>query len=405
MNLKQLFTRRNNNSQIEALLAKSNLSRDEVKKTMLSLALRTDYLTKKDVAAWRMAWQRAIDIEHPRRAALYNIYTDSQIDLHLSGAVEQRKNMVLKKSFRLIGKDGKEDRKTTELFETEWFKDFMGLALDSRYWGHSLIELGDKIGNKFASATLVPRKHVMPEYGVILKDVNDEPSQGINYRDGDISMWCIEAGKPKDLGLLLKCAPETISKRHMLSFWDGFGEIFGAPVRVAKTASQDVAEQKRVEKMLSDMGAMSWGLFPEGTEVEFLETSRGDAFNVYDKRINRANSEISKGILNQTMTIDSGSSLSQSEVHLEVFQNVIEQDADFLRDIINDKLIPLMITHGFPVQNFRFDWDDAIDYTPEQMQNIEQMLINAGYEIKPEYFIDKYNIPIIGKKQSEDFFA
>jgi len=33
------------------------------------------------------------------------------------------------------------------------------------------------------------------------------------------------------------------------------------------------------------------------------------------------------------------------------------------------------------------------------------MLINAGYEIKPEYFIDKYNIPIIGKKQSEDFFA
>ena len=64
---------------------------------------------------------------------------------------------------------------------------------------------------------------------------------------------------------------------------------------------------------------LSWGLFPEGTEIEIKETTRGDAFNVYDKRIDRANSEISKGVLNQTMTIDSGSSLSQSEVHLEVF--------------------------------------------------------------------------------------
>lgn len=401
MDIKKIFTRK----QSDAFLSKNVISRDTVKQTMLSLAMRTDYLTKKDISSWRRAWQRAIDICHPNRCELYDIYTDTMIDLHLSGAVEQRKNMVLKKAFRLVGKDGKEDRNISELFEKEWFKDFMNLVLDSRYWGHSLIELGDKIGDKFASATLVPRKHVVPEYGVIIKDVNDNPSQGIKYRDTDLAMWCIEAGNLYDLGLLLKCAPQAISKRHMLSFWDGFGEIFGAPVRIAKTTSRDQAQQDKIEDMLVKMGAMSWGVFPEGTEVEFLETTRGDAFNVYDKRINRANSEMSKGILNQTMTIDSGSSLSQSQVHLEIFENVVEKDADFLRDVINDKLIPLMIKHGFAVENYRFDWDDAVDYTPQEMQNIEQMLINAGFEIKPEYFIDKYNIPIIGKKQQEDFFA
>ena len=100
--------------------------------------------------------------------------------------------------------------------------------------------------------------------------------------------------------------------------------------------------------MLSSMGAAAWGLFPEGTEIDIKETTRGDAFNVYDKRVDRANSEISKGLLNQTMTIDNGSSLSQSEVHLEVFENVIDSDADLVKDIVNDQLIPRMIKHGFP---------------------------------------------------------
>ena len=74
------------------------------------------------------------------------------------------------------------------------------------------------------------------------------------------------------------------------------------------------------------MGSAFWGLFPDGTEIDIKESSRGDAYNVYDKRVDRCNSEISKGILNQTMTIDAGSSLSQSETHLDVFENVIEAD-------------------------------------------------------------------------------
>ena len=74
------------------------------------------------------------------------------------------------------------------------------------------------------------------------------------------------------------------------------------PVRIGKTIVGIPGEHSKIERMLNEMGAAAWGLFPEGTEIEIKETSRGDAFNVYDQRINRANSEISKGILNQTMT-------------------------------------------------------------------------------------------------------
>ena len=176
------------------------------------------------------------------------------------------------------------------------------------------------------------------------------------------------------------------------------------PIRIAKTTARDPKDRTQIESMLSSMGAAAWGLFPDGTDIDIKETTRGDAFNVYDKRIERANSELSKGILNQTMTIDNGSSLSQSEVHLEVFENVVEKDADLVRDIVNGQLLPRMVKHGFPVKGLRFEWDNSIDYTPEQQLEYEKMILDR-FEVNPQYLIDKYGVPITGKKEIPDTSA
>ncbi len=386
----------------EMILAMDNVKKERVKSMMIELATQAQSLTKKDISTWRGAWQMAIHPETPKRAILYDVYRDVDIDLHLTGAISQRKGMVKKKSFKIVDKNGKEKPELTELLETEWFKEYCDYVLDSLYWGHSLIQFGDILTvagiKKFDKVELVPRKHVVQEFGVITREVGDDWKKGISYRDGKIAQWVLEAGRPKDLGLLLKCAPPALSKKNMLAFWDAFGEMFGMPIRIGKTTSRDQTEITKVEKMLNEMGSAAWGLFPEGTEIEIKETTRGDAFEVYDRRIIRANSEMSKGILNQTMTIDDGSSKSQSETHLEVFQNVVDGDADFLKDNVNDKLFPFLTMHGFPLDGFKFKWDESIDYTPEQQISIEQMLLNNGYEVEPKYFVDKYNIPISGKK-------
>jgi hypothetical protein len=388
----------------EMRLAMNTGRRERIKAMTIELAKTAMQLTKKDVAAWRQAWQTAINPENPQRRRLYEVYTDVGIDLHLSGCIEQREGYVLAKSFKITGKDGKEKPELSETFKAEWFRDFIKMALESRFWGHSLIQFGDVVSvmgkKRFENVELVPRMHVIPEFHVITREAGDEPKKGIDYRTGKIADWCIEAGKPKDLGLLLKCSPTAISKKNMLAFWDGFGELFGMPIRIGKTVSRDAAEIAKVEKMLSGMGAAAWGLFPEGTEIEIKETARGDAFNVYDRRVERCNSEISKGILNQTMTIDNGSSLSQSEVHLEILENVVKSDAAMIADLVNNQLIPFMTRHGFDLDGCRFDWDETPDYSPEQMTTIEQMLIAAGYEIEPNYFVEKYGIPITGKRDA-----
>ena len=396
----------------EMRLAMRNVRPADAKQNRLLVELQrqTEYLSKKDVGLWRAAWQQAINVQNPNRCALYDIYTDVAIDLHLTGCISQRKGFVLKSRYKLTDSAGKRDDRATEILNSEWFSDFVNLVLDSRFYGHSLIQLGERISTplgtpRFDNVLLVPRKHVIPEYGVIVRNYHDTPQSGVSYRTGDIAMQCVEAGKPDDLGLLLKCAPSALSKKNMLAFWDGFGEIFGMPIRIAKTTSNDEKYRSQIERMLARMGAAFYGVFQDGTEIEIKESSRGDAFNVYDKRIDKANAEISKGILNQTMTIDSGSSLSQSEVHLEVFKNIIEADRRFVADIVNDRLLPLMVRHGFKVDKLRFEWDDAEEYTPEDIRSVEQMLVTGGYDIDPKYFVDKYGIPVTGRRQDAPTLA
>ncbi len=378
-------------------LAKED-DRKRVKHVVMALQRTTDALTRKDIADWRKAWQLAINIDEPNRQRLYDIYRDTDADGHLSGCVRQREGFVMAKSFKLVAADGNESDEALHYFDQSWFKQLCRLALDSVYWGHSLIELGDIVQDGdgcacYSGVRLIPRKHVIPEYGRVVKQVGDDWKTGIDFHHPPFSSWLIEAGRPDDLGLFLKAAQHTIPKKNMLAFWDTFGEIFGMPMRIAKTASRDGKEIDRLNRMLIEAGASQTAVMPLDTELEFIESTRGDAYNVYNQRIDRANSELSKLIIGQTMTIEDGSSLSQSQTHLQVFQNLVEEDADMLRDVVNNQLLPRMVAHGFPLQGFRFDWDYSTDYTPEQQVAYETMVADR-YDVDPSYFAEKYSMPV-----------
>ena len=107
------------------------------------------------------------------------------------------------------------------------------------------------------------------------------------------------------------------------------------------------------------------------------------------------------------MTIDSGASLSQSEVHLEIFNRTTEADATMCAHIINGRLLPLMVLHGFPVKGLRFQWNNAASYTPAEQREIERLILEY-YEIPAEYFTDKYGVtidrPREAKTQPDRFF-
>lgn len=399
--IRDYFSRPTRSELVE--LARRVSSKQGVKLTA-QLQQQTDSLTKKDIADWRAANQIAIDYENPNRCRLYDIYADCILDAHLSGCIAQRKGKVLQKDFRLVNADGKENTVATEMLQASWFLDFLDLCLESIYWGPTLIQLGDVVRDdgpmRFDCVELVPRKHVVPEYGRLVRNPGDDWRGGIPYREGDIANWCVEVGRPRDLGLLLKCAPSCISKKNMLAYWDVFGEIFGMPMRIARVNGLDDAERARTEAALRDMGAAQYIVTTDGTEIEIKESSRGDAYNVYDKRVDRCNSELSKVVLNQTMTIDSGSSLSQSEVHLEIFERTTESDATMCAHIINGRLLPLMELHGFPVKGCRFQWNNAAAFSPaENRENLR--LVLEYFNVPGEHITETLGIPVESPREAK----
>lgn len=375
------------------------------KSLIVDLVQLTKLLTKKDIAKWRQAWQMALTVENPKRSFLYDVYDDNMMDNHLLGAIRNRKLKVIGKPFKLIDKKtGAENPELTELLRKRWFKKLLALSLDSIYWGHSLIQLGDVVadenGLRFSDVKLVPRRHVSPEYGMLLKNISDEAKKGIEYRKM-FADWIVEVYEDDtDLGLLNAVSHQCISKRNALAFWDAFSEIFGMPVRIGKTLSRDQKDIDKVASMLEQMGSAAYGVFPEGTEIQIVESSKGDAFNVYDKRIDRANSEMSKAIMGQTMTMDNGSSKSQAEVHQDVSDEIAKADAEFLADMVNDKVLPLLNKHGFGMDGVRFDWDDTYELTPIEMLEVEKLILQY-YDVDPAYFIEKHNIPITGTKSQD----
>lgn len=386
---------KNNRRQVESIIAK--------------LQRTTEALTKGDIQKWRRAWQLAISVESPNRQALYDIYRDTEIDAHLSGCIDQRKGFVMERSFKLEDKNGAPAEELNHFFEQEWFVEFCRLVLTTPYWGHSLIELGD-LGTDgdgclaYNSVTLVDRKYVIPEHHRVITDLGQDWTTGIDYHEPEWMGNLIEVGRPDDLGLFLKASLHCIPKKNVLAAWDVFSEIFGMPLRVATTGARDKKDVDRISDMMARMGLAGYAVLPTGTEIQIVESAKSDAFNVYDKRVDRANSEISKLIIGQTMTIEDGSSLSQSQTHLKVFENLVESDAKLLANTINNQLIPRMISHGFPLQGYRFAWDDSPSYTPEQQMEYEKM-ISDRYEVDGKYFADKYNMPVGNRIQQPSPFG
>ncbi len=380
----------------ENLVRQEGQSIEEAQSLVMKIIERAETLTRQDVKKWRLAWQQALFITNPKRLQLHDIYRDILIDNHLHGAIQNRQLQLLKQQFKIIDRDtGEPNDDAHELLRVAWFRKFIGLSQESKFFGHSLIQFGNLFNGQFKDVELINRRHVIPEKHLFVRNPTD--TGGFDYLERPWCLWTIPVGGKDDLGLLLKVAPQAIAKKNMTAFWDSFGEIFGIPIRIAKTMTKDTKERDAAEQMLKKMGSKAFAVLPPGTELSLVESKQTDSYKVFDMRIQRANSEMSKAILGQTMTMDDGSSRAQAEVHEHVAEDVIQADMEWMRDLINDTLFPFLITHGYQLEGLRFEWDQTKEIPLDQQLEIDQFLLN-NFTIEQSYFEEKYNVPLIAPR-------
>ena len=350
-------------------------------------------LYRKEVNDWLSARAHRRHPFNPICYPLQQLYKDSMLDNHLQGAIENRLLKTLNKDFFIRDTEGNIDPERSAQIQTRWFRTIVRRALESKFYGYSLMFVSDLT---LPSRELVdmPRENVIPEKGVVVKNSFDPNSERINFRDFPKYFIYMQLGGDA-VGVLERIAPLTIYKRHSWASWDQFEQIFGLPIRIARTMINTPKHRDDLQMWLETMGTASYAIFDKQVDIELKENQRTDAYKVFYEKVRALNHEISKGINGQTMTMDDGSSQSQATVHLDIQNEIVAADIQDVQDWVSDELFPILRVHGFDIpEGYYLSVVEREEMNPSEKIKIDSVLLLNGYNIKPEYIEEFYGTPL-----------
>lgn len=366
-----------------------NIEQPTEKRVQVDYFRLFESLFRKEIDDWHEARQARHSPYMPTTYGMQQIYKDAMLDNHLQGAIETRILKVLNKDFIVMSPQGEADDELSASIQTRWFRHIIRKALESTFYGYSLLYI-DNLGDDNRIIKDVNRENVIPELGIIVKNPMSITGDSIRYGEFPNHLLYIQL-QPNAYGVLERIAPLTIYKRHSWSTWDEFEQIFGVPIRIAKTPITNKAHIDELQGWLEEMGTAAYGIFNRADEIEIKESSRSDAFHVYLEKINAINKEISKGILGQTMTMDDGSSQSQAIVHSQVLEDIIKADTKVIQDWINEDLLPVMRYHGIAIpEDYYVELQSNTQLDPKDKIAIDSVLLANGYNLDNDYIENTY---------------
>ena len=352
------------------------------------LILRSADRSRKDIATWRTALMNAESVHFPNRTRLYDVYEDIILDGHLSGVITKRIDAVLNKEICFKSNKGEIKHEMDSLVSSAKFRDLVRTIMETLLWGISGIEFIP--GSEF-NFQLIPRKHIKPESGIIA--LEQTGNTGIAYGELE-NIWVM--GNPKDLGLLLRCAPYSLYKRGALADWSQYIELFGQPVRIIKYDSYDEQTKTELKKILEESGSSLSLMIPRQADFEMKngKQNNGDG-NLQLSFIKALNEEISITVLGNTETTTSSYSTgyAQSKVHLEQQYEITRSDLLYTAAMLNDRrFLKILKGYGYPVKggSFVFTKDMDIDYLKARIDIDKE--VAQRVPISDEYWYETYGI-------------
>ena len=346
-------------------------------------------------------WQQALTaVKHPtdpRAYQLQDLYDNLESDGHFLSERELRKAATLCADFSIINRQtGDIDREKTDLFREEWFYNFRIDALDAIFKGATVMEM---LNPQTLEFSLIPRRNVQAKFGRVLLEVAG--NKFIDYNSPLYAGRIIRIGKHDNLGLMADLCGQLIWKRNAQQSWAEFTEKYGQPLITAitnKTSESDIA---KIQDMLDTLGEAARAVLPEGTTIKIEQFTGGDSFQVYDKQIERINSELSKPLVGGTMLTSDGSSRSQSEVHeRNLDEKIAARDKLTIEYITNGQLIPMMQHWGHNInpETDKFVHDATFEMSLKDHWEVVNSALNH-FDVPMEWISKTFNMPIEGIKK------
>ena len=153
-------------------------------------------------------------------------------------------------------------------------------------------------------------------------------------------------------GLARVVAFSWMCKAYTFKDWMSFIETYGLPLRIGKygpeATKDDVA---KLYQAVANIGTDAAAVLPRSMEIAFEKgLSLSGPEKIFETFARYIDEQISKAVLGQTMTADSGSSQAQATVHNEVRHDIAASDARAVSGAINRDLVRAYVDLNFGVQ-------------------------------------------------------
>ncbi len=202
-------------------------------------------------------------------------------------------------------------------------------------------------------------------------------------------------------------------KKNAIKFWMIFSEKFGSPTVVGKyPAGTPSGQQDALLLALQAIQQQSAIKIPDTMQISLIEAQRAGSLNNYEMLCSFMNQEITKTIMGQTLTTETGHSgragaggAAAAVTHEEVREDYLKADADLLSSALNRQLIKWVVDYNFPgVNKYPQVWirtSQEKDLKPLADRDAE--LQKMGLRIPSSYAYETYGIP--EPEEGEDVLA
>ena len=213
-----------------------------------------------------------------------------------------------------------------------------------------------------------------------------------------IHKYKAKSGHPSRAGVLRVVSWMYLFKNYDIKDWVAFCEVFGMPLRLGKydtSASED--DKRQLMEALIRLGTDAAGVVPRSTEIEFVESQKTTSVEIYEKLARYCDEQISKAVLGQTLTSDSGGgSYAQSKTHDEVRHDLTVADAKALAVTIRRDIIRPLVEFNYGadarIPFFTFDCHEVEDQK-ETAEIYRTLACDLGLPIPRGHVYKKFNIP------------
>lgn len=358
---------------------------------------------EQDVDRWTRAIMAATDPDNPTRGELMRFYQNLMLDDHLASTIDSRILRVKRASFKFVdNKTGEiENEELKKLFERPWFDDMVQIVLSSIFQGTTLLELFDlNEAGELECINEIPQSNFIAQKGIIINEESDQA--GVSYKEGALSRFYVQIGKDYNLGMLNGLAVICLAKKLGLGSWLSFIDKFGVPPVFVVTDRMDEMRRDELFDMMVNFTSNSFTILQGNEKVESLVTKQADAYQTFERLLERGDKLISKRVLGQTGTTDEKSFEGSAEVHERVANDRHESDKLLFKYVFNKEIRPRLVALSpiyADLANYQLSWDNQETLSVKEYLDSVYKLSN-NFDFDTAEIVKRTGLPIIGQKNT-----